>query len=354
MIMGFLILAAVIVVGVMIFNAGPSVTTGTNGAGTSGGITVQNMCKGDPCPDTLNWAGIISVRNAANTSAQETYDTTTNFYFENGNLRLSVTDTTSGANTLTCGKTYTVRTLSTSGAEGDSGYFLDGTGYTVNEDGSATWTACGSGHTINFISRKHGLPEVRAFDVINDGFMVDNTDTTATDYETVDGTAYLTTSTASGAVNGTDVGSGQEFHVKIYYRATDVHTNANDLGTYILIDAPVATWNTPTVKLNGISVDEASSRLSSDESTQYNSYEYVYWIDRSYILTRSNEIVIDFSVFALGGQNPTTADNISIDFAPVGTFESADDSSILKIGAVDDTSTINDVHVRHDLVFAIV
>ncbi|MEK6883066.1 MAG: hypothetical protein AABY22_25805, partial [Nanoarchaeota archaeon] len=112
-ILGILILTGVI--GIGIFG-----TTGQVVAPiTTTTPTVGAVCS-SACPTSLAWSGTVNVQNALNSTGAETFDTSMYFYDASGALTTSITDTSSGSVTLSCGNTYTAKVISVSGNSGDS------------------------------------------------------------------------------------------------------------------------------------------------------------------------------------------------------------------------------------------
>ncbi len=300
------------------------------------------------CPDTLTFAAVVNMENPLNQTGTETYDTTMYFFNTDGSLKTSSADSTAGASTLECGRTYTIQTISTSGAAGDSALIKAApTGASVSADGTVTMTACGAGETWTFRANQHGLPEVRAKDIVGDGFMFDTLDASATDYESTDGAIFGGT---TNNVTGVTVDSGGELHVMEYVRATADDQDVNDLGILVLVDMPTSVWGTPTVKIDGNAVSDVTASLSDQERIAYSDYEYAYLIPSGRIVSQAKEIAVDFSVFALSGQNPTGAHNVSIDYSPRGRYASTQQTNVLKVGAVDDSTSRTQIHTLHDTV----
>lgn len=310
------------------------------------------------CPDDQDWSGTINVRNSLNDTGSETYDTTMRFYTspDSGDTtpQSSTTDTTDGAVTLTCGQTYVAKILSTSGAAGDASRILAGQKYTLNSDGTATFTANGARDSITFVSAQHGLPEFRAKDLISDGYMHDDQDQggSATDYETVDGTLFF------GTTNRTciTIDAGGELAWVEEIRANVDDQFINDLGMYVLYDFANTIFDETSLQVTGDSVTltdaETADLLTTDEAIAYTDYEKIYYYNAE-MLTKSNKLDVATSLFALGGQNPTGAHNVSMDYAPIGRYGSTADSTILKVGAVDDSTSRSDVHTRTDTVVCV-
>jgi hypothetical protein len=341
------VVAVVGLLAFMAFGGNSAPAPSSSGSSSTGGIQPTASQCSVACPDDLDWAGTINVRNKLNSTGAENFDTTTYFYEADGSLKTSITDTTSGAATLTCGNTYAVKVQSTSGAAGDSGAFIDGSGYTANPDGTASLTACGSGSTITFVSRQHGLPEIRVRDNVNDGLAFSHgNDDDAVTYQTTDGAVFGSSTNGSAIA----VGAGGNLEFTQFVRATADDQNVNDLGMWILIDAGTSIWDKPAVKIDGASASEASAQLSADEKIAYNGYEYVFFVPASRVIDNNDKLEINIDINALGGTNPDGDDNISVDYAPIGHFQSNSDSNVLKVGAVDDSSSRGDVHTRHDTV----
>lgn len=316
------------------------------------------------CASDKDWAGTVNVRNSLNSSGTENYDTTMYFYNLNsdgsrGALFTSITDTSSGAVTLSCGELYQAEIRSTSGAAGDSAYVKSVSGSNIVDEkvdstaGTYTFRPISTGGTISVNSNQHGNFEVRAKDLINDAFLFDDQDASATNYETTDGVIFNGTAVGD---NGITIASGGELRVRLYARATQIDENANDYaGTYILIDADTTVWNDQksVLKIDDADAPEVSGSLTASEKAAYNSYEFVYKIQGNRDIVQNNEVLIDYSLFALSGQNPTGAHNVSIDFAPIGKYPATLNSDNLNTGSVDDSTSRTDIHTRFDTVFAI-
>jgi len=317
------------------------------GDGTGDGVVDLSAC-----PSDLTWSGSVDVQNIFNTSGAETYDTTAYFYKAGTeDLKTSITDTTAGAVTLTCGKSYDVKVLSVSGAAGDQSRIRTSSHGTVSDEGVVTFMATGDGERLTFGMHQQGVIEMRVFDLINDGFVFANGEASATAYISTDGANWTNTNTDDAP---TVVGTAGEWHQKLFVRATVTDQNVNDLGTYVLIDASTTVWDTPTVRIDGaIATDIISTGLNPDEVKAYSTYEYAYLIDKSNNIVNNKEIIVDVSIFALAGTDPTEADDIAIDHATIGRYSSITGANVLKVGSVDDSSLRTSVYALHDADFAV-
>lgn len=119
--------------------------------------------------------------NVLNGTGSETYDTTTYFYIadengKKGTFKTSITDTSAGTTSLTCGETYYVEVQSTNGAAGDSAEILTASEGKILDNGALLFTAKDAGNRLTLRMHQRGLPEVRAKDLVTDQFMYDDSD----------------------------------------------------------------------------------------------------------------------------------------------------------------------------------
>jgi len=338
-----MILGFVAVVGLLVWIAMGVQQRAVPGPVTEEGVPISVATAG--CPTDLVTTATISVENVLNTTGAETYNTTMYIFSKDGEVQ-SITDTTAGTASLTCGQSYTGKIISTDGAAGDSSEILGTTSGKVT-DGNVEFKASSRALTLSLETNQRGVPEVRARDIVNDAFMYDTSDVTNLDYETTDGVIFSST---TDNATGTAVGSGSELHVTQYVRANVDDNDFNDRGIYVLIDAASNVWNIPTVKIDGKVASEASGMLNSDEKIAYNDYEFVYFIPADREVTKNKEVAVDLSIFALGGVDPTGANNVSVDYAVIGQYESTQKTNVIKVGAVKDDSSKTQVYTLHDTV----
>jgi len=339
--MKLLVGVGVLVVAVILFMA-----FGTQQAQTGDGTTTDTPLAA--CPSDLTWSGTVDVQNTINEGSAETYDTTAYFYVSGTDvLKTSISDTTAGAVSLTCGQVYDVKVLSTSGAAGDGGYIYSTTHGTANDDGSVTFTATSTNAgRITLGMNQHGVPEIQVFDASTAAFVNEGAGTTG--YKATDGVNW------TSSTNNTQpkiVGSGGEIDYVISLRSTVSDENLNDFGIYVLIEAPTNIWDVPVVKADGVTLEDVKGTLNPDEAKAYSNYEYVYLIPQGSEVSLNDKVTIGFNIFALSGQNPGTSDDIEMDFAMRGTYTSIDNANILKVGAVDDTTSQAQVYGLHDMIF---
>lgn len=346
----FMMMLLAIVAGglVLAFLTGNLKIPGFGAVSVPGAVTPSSLALS--CPDTKATTLTLSVANDINKTGEETYDMGIRLVGNKGHT-VRGTDTTSGSYTLNCGEVYTVKGLSASGANGDSAKFygVRSGEATINADGTATISAITGAQTVILSSKAHGVLEMRIFDVINNAFLFDDSDNTATDYDT-DGVNYNGTTSGS---NSTTVGAGGEFHVIAYVRPTVTDNVWGDIGGwYTLVDAVTTTWDVPTVKFGGVVMQNVKGQLNADESKAYNAYEYAYLVNKD-ILTQA-EGAIDFSIFALSGVNPNSgSEDIELDFASRGASASNLNGDNVNVGAVQDDSSQTQVHTLIDTSYKI-
>lgn len=327
---------AVLVVGLLIALFGGGVSNKAIGGG-SGKIEITGGTGG--CPTDLAHTGTFKIQNNLNTSGIEYFNVTGYFYDAQGNFIKSATIGDSTDVSLTCGKDYELKIISTDGAGGDSSQFVN----SGNLLDSVKFTANGKEAVYTLYVAQRGVPEVRSKDLVNDEFMYDTGDADSKDYETTDGVVF--TSITNNAT-ATAVGTSGEFHVMQYLRANAVDNKFNDRGILVLIDAPTSDWDKPTLKVDGSVYNDASASLTESERIAYNDYEYVYLIPSEKLVLNNNEIKLDMQIFALNGVDPAT--NISMDYAVRGQFASTLDASKLLVGAVKDDSSRTQVLTLHN------
>lgn len=310
---------------------------------TTGGQTVSTKAGTTSCPDNLAWAGTADVVNKLNATGTETYDTTAYVYVANadgtrGSLKTSITDTTAGTLSLTCGENYIVDVLSTDGNAGDSAEILSASEGKVIDDGALMFTAKGAGNRITLNMNQRGLYQVRAKDQVTGAFMYPSTSASNTGYLTTDGVTFMS---STDNVTNTAVGAGGKLHVTEYVQAANTDNDLNDLGMWVLVDADPTVWDIDhaAAKLDGSSTPDAKGSLNPDEKIAFNTYELAFKVPASRVIDNNNELEFDLTLSALGGINPTGSNNITIEYAPIGKYLSSKDSNVLKVGAVDDSSS---------------
>lgn len=322
------------------------------------------------CPTNFAWTGTVTVQNTANTTGAQTFDTTMNFYeisadgsedtlsFDSYNkFAKQITDTTAGSVSLDCGKRYAVKILSVNGAGGDQSRIRSIVGNPsgvkdtkVNDNGVLTFTATGSQGSFTAGSHQKGNFETRVKDIVNDGFVSFVGGNTTGIWNSTDGVNWTSTVQTE---KGIAVGVGGEYHIILYMRSTNADRNANDYGTYVLAEATTSTFNTPVAKIDGVTAaDIKDSGLNPDEVKAYSAYEYVYLIPKTKNMLSNNEVAFDYQIFASGGQNPN-GNPLDLDLATIGSYTSVTDANLLKIGAVDDSSSRADVYTRFDNTLAV-
>ena len=322
------------------------------------------------CPDNRQSSIVVDVQNDQNTTGVETFDSTLELYDgavtdpDSAPLE-QLTDTSAGAATLTCGKRYMGKILSTSGASGDSGVIISASGsglvdISVRDKKDAFFfTPTGESGKLVVKSQQHATQRVRVKDITQNAYMVDNEDATATDYETTDGIQFLSTTVGT---NATAKAAGDTLSLRFEVQSVQTDTNLFDNGgMYILIDGTSSVWDvekpSASASLEGtpLTLIKDPTDLTAAEKIAYTDYEIIYKVpyEVGKEITSNKDLFFDFELSALAGQDPATANNISVDFAPIGNFASISAPNILKIGAVDDTTARTDLHTRFDTLISI-
>ncbi len=310
------------------------------------------------CPSDMDWAGTITLQNTLNTSGTTTFDASLYVYAVNGGElqhQSTLTDTTSGAATLTCGQPYAAKVLSTSGAGGDSSAIKavlssSGVKNARVENGVLYFTPSGARGSLTVAGEQMGVPEFRVFDVINNDFMHLSGSALVNQYTYNDTDGGNWTSGASNET-GVAVSAGGEYHSKIYMRTKVAGWDYNDRGIYMLVDAAPATWLNPTVKFDGAAATEAKSSMTANELIAYAGYEYAFLIPQSRDIVSNKELLVDFSMYALPGTDPSSQSHFQIDWAPIGTYATIANANNLALGAVDDTSSRTQINTLTDMLF---
>jgi hypothetical protein len=291
------------------FNISESKTGGTGGTGAS-------------CPDSLTTAGTVTVYNKFNTSAVETRDQTLRIYeLSNGNevYKTQITDTTAGAVTLDCGKTYRARLLS-SNADGEGAKIVSVSGGEVGSNGEyVEFSTSGATATLDIYSKSLAGVKARAYDNNEQAYVYDASDATNNDYETTGATFKSVTDNATA----TAVGTGDNVDFTFHLLSNAQYADVVDFGAYILVDAPVTDYDVDaaTVSFNGKSL--TAETLSGKEATAYNDYEKVYKIsatDAKELIANSgtpSELRLNINALADVDAN----DDIVIAIAPIGSVQ---------------------------------
>jgi hypothetical protein len=309
-------------------------------------------CSG-PCPTTGLTSTTIDVQNSQNDAALEGFDVTITCLGTDGS-RIQITDTTSAAtaSSFNCGIEYTCYIISSSGAAGDGSYIYDvltGVGTTVN--GNLKFTACGASSAFNLGVAQHGVPEVRLYDDDSIGWVYATDESSASAWNSTSGVIYKITTDNSTELA---VDAGGEVKRKLYFRSTAADERLNDRGIIFLIKAKAATWDDPTVLLDGVPLVDNCGVLNDDEKTAYTDYQhcFVYTGDKAF--TNRDQGVLDVNLQALSGVNPATggADDVTVGIAMRGQYASTLNQNVFKVGAVQDNSAKSQVYGLHTVVIA--
>lgn len=322
-----------------------SVTPALSGPTAQVPASISDLAAG--CGDTKTSTLNITTYSDLNTTGAEGYSVTMYGYeVDASNNPLEMvgtlsTNTNGGSLTVACGKKILLKAIRSDGDHGDNSRFVSVV------SGPAVVTPEGDllvsvGQPYVHIKAKmvqHGIMQARAYDMKETAWIYSILAPGGTATEWISTPANFQSPT-----NDTDyaVGSGGELHVKYYVRSTRIDTNFNDRGWCIIYNAATSAWDTPTVKINGVTVADSKASLTSDESRKYGAEATngVYCSDVNPLL--NSEVSIEVDQFALPGVDPTGLHNITMTILSRGQFLSKDGVHT-KIGLVDDAASPNNV-----------
>jgi hypothetical protein len=325
------------------------------GQGT-GTVDTDGKSYAASCPSDFGFSGTVNVQNDLNTSGAETFDTTMRFFeVKSDNTESfvgSITDTTSGSLTSTdCGKVFVGKIESVSGAEGDNSFIQKATmsgGEIIKvENGYVYFAVTSASGVLNAFVHQHGLPQLRAYDIENDGYLKNEGGNASTTWNATDTVNFTST---TGAETATTVGSGGSLNVRLEIQSQNVDESYIDRGMYMLVEAPATNWTEPNVFVEGSVLSNYKASLNPDETIAFTSYEYAYLVPQSYTVKSLNPSRLNIEVYlkAISGVNPDIAAGPEYDFAPIGTYTSVLDSNLVKVGAVKDDSSKTAVYTLWD------
>lgn len=321
------IVLVLVVLGYMAFT-GDSETLSFGETSASDGIIAS-------CGDDGQATVTATFFNALNTTGSENYTVAYRIYDAQGNSIAS--DSTPASQTLNCGETVIMRMRSADGNGGDNARILNAEGSVANlkiiEGGRAvSFVADKNTASLDLYGTQHGVLEFRVYDNNNAGFVYDDGDASATNYET-DGVNFKSTTD-----NATDtaLGVAGEIDFTIDVRTTGTDTEFNDLGVYILVEAPNSVYDEPTVKFEGSRLTDVKGELDTNEARTWSGYEYVYFIEDASI--QDDGVEVDFVIQALAGVNPADGNDLEVDFATRGAVKEVAGSGMIYSGTNDASS----------------
>ncbi len=318
----------------------------TNATNVSGGVPVATVTGAVTCPTTLQTTVTPTLQNDLNTTTSEKDNASVYFIpvingQESQSATIATTTDGTGTVTLNCGTIYDVKILS-SATDGANINSFSGDANIVNaklSGGVLTFTPAGSTAGLLIKANQYGAPQIKAYDQSTRAWIYNLSASTASDYSA--GTVFNFTSTTNNAT-ATAVGSGGTYDVEYYIQSQNSGHTTNDLGMYVLIKESTTVWNAPVVKLNGVTLTAIT--LPNNENRAYSSYQYAYQIDRSTDMVNPNYMKLEVISTAITGVDPTGANSPVVALSPIGSYASVSNSNVLKNGAVDDSTSLNQVH----------
>ena len=286
------------------------------------------------CPSDGDTNLKINVYNELNDTGAENFDVTL-YGFVDGHLTYTITDTTAPtATAVNCGEKIILKAIGTDGASGDKSQFLSvsASGGTVNlVDGNIEFTPERPEATITAWMEQHATLQCMAYDTKQRANVYDDGDSSASDYET-DGVTWM-----SITDNATKYDESDGINLEFTCEAVETDTDYTDRELLVLIESPTATWEDPTIKLNGITLTESEASLNEDERDSYAGYEHVYIIPAETVITNKDDIKITWSQKLKSGVSTASADP-EFDIAVRTQYLSTDHTEV-KEGAVTDAGT---------------
>lgn len=296
------------------------------------------------CPDTGQTSVSLNVYNQKNETGSEAYNVSYRVYDSEKEFLTNGEDTTSASVNFDCGKKQKLRLLGADSTDNAKIMTAEGVNSDVSSDGKyVEFTPCGASGSLNIYSNEAGVLEVRAYDNNGAGWIYDNADNDATNYET-DGATFM--STTNNATN-MSVGTAGDVDIKLETRCSVTDEVFGDFGTYILVDAKTSVWNEPDVEWDGTDLDDMKGELNVNEARAWSGYEYVYFTDE---VIDYDGINLGYKMTALSGIDPAGDDRYEIDFGSKSSYKQTSGSAVEYAG-VDDSSSPSVIHAIQDYNF---
>jgi hypothetical protein len=202
----------------------------------------------------------------------------------------------------------------------------------VSSDGRyVEFTPSGATHTLEIKSKAVSGVVARAFDKVAGEFMFDMSDATTTEYEAT-GATFVSSVDNTTALT---IGTGDTLDVEFTLKASNLYTDAFDMGAYVLVEAPVTDYDVDTMSVSFDGQALTAVDLSGKESTAYNAYEKVYKIPANL----ASEI--------LGGSGTGKKLRVTIDAL---SDVNADDDVVVALASIGSVQEINSNNLRYSSV----
>lgn len=286
------------------------------------------------CGDNKQTTVSLTLKNALNTTAAETFDANYVIYQIQSDGKetqiASGSDTTAGSQTLDCGSKYRFKLLAGAAVNSRAtGVYTQNA--EVDKDGSVIFTTTAPTLTLGVTGSRHSSIEVRAY----------NEDARARMFEAAgSSTAYVGTGadffSTSDNVTAQTVTAGSSMLMTVELKNVDVAGDFNDYGTYVLFDAANTYWDKiQQVTFDGTDLSEVKSQLNPEETKKFANYEFVYAIPQGKLIDgKSHKLYFD----ALKSTGAIGTDSLKVDFAVKGNYLSVDGYTV-KTAAAKDSST---------------
>jgi hypothetical protein len=339
-----------ILVAFVTLNDSPTVRKWVGGTTLSqeDGLTQKSPSTSMSCPTSLLTSTQIDVQNYLNTTGAEGFDVTAYLVSSSGQ-RTTITDTTAPtATNLNCGETYSFEIVRGNSQDGDNSKAMTiiGGSNAVIQNGVVKFTPSGGAYNLRVGASQHATAIFQATDKDGTDAAMCYGGANCANFQ-ADGVTFQSTSNGTAKVVGTD----GWLDVALEVRANLSDADFTDYYTLMLVEAPLATWQEPSVKIGGVKYSNVKGKgvLTPEEETAFSGYEYIYKYEKS-IMDGQDGALVEFYMQAKTGVNPSV--DPEIDFAAAGRYLSVDGVTT-KVGAADDTSSNAAVFDVQDVTFDI-
>lgn len=340
---------SIVVVGLVLFFGGASAVNGWVGGSHAfaAGDNDKNLPAGTVCPTSGTTKVVFDVLNTRNITGAETYDV--KYYFDSADGdHITGTDSTSPtAFAVNRGVKYTVTVVSGNGASGNNSKIvsiLQGQGATLNSDGTVSFTTpCDGNYYLEVGIPQHATLQFQAYDNKARENVYDSSDANAADFEGDDVTFESTTNNATAyAITA----AGQTIDWDLSVQAVQDDTEFCDNGCYIGVVMPVTEWDTPRLKMDGVTLEDVKGTLTGSENKQLSTYTYVYKYD--------GQITNDIKHLSFYGKSNADASTaLQIDFIARGKYLTTLGGTNIFTGSAKDDSSATTVYTIMDTNIAI-
>ena len=324
-----LVVAVVGVAGVMGWIAMPSniqlpvaAAPGVPGAPQSGNNIV--------CPTTMQTSGYARIEDTIASSL--TYKSGSDVYWQRidtgeYNNKTSLSSGYHTAITLSCGKNYKVVAATQSDSASSAEQIL------VVSGESAYIDLKGKG--IDYL-------QMRVKDIATDVWLLER-GKDSNSYFVANASTVNATTSAYGQVGTIDANANLDYKIVMKTKNSNKVNGEDGLRNWLCVDAATDKWQEPVISFAGVKRANAKATMFADDllAGDVSGSEYCY--DLGQIGDAEKELL--FYIKTKSGVNPGSSDDIVLYFAPEGRYLSQKIANTFKIGAYDDSTSVNKVSI---------